>query len=62
MSRYPLRYWFMTSVGLMLGGAMGISESLWTHSGHEAVPGTFAALGLCMLGAVKLSIRSDGSG
>lgn len=62
MTKFPLRYWFVTSVGLMVGGAAGIAMTLWSHSGRESVPGTFAVLGLGIFVALRLFIRNSASG
>jgi hypothetical protein len=58
MTRYPLQYWFLISFGLIIGGAAGVTKQLATHSGREAVPGTFLIMGLSIFTSLRLFQRS----
>jgi hypothetical protein len=59
MRRFPLRYWLVTSCGLLVGGLAGIAKTLVEHSPRAAVPGTFAVLGTCIFASVNLYIESQ---
>lgn len=55
---YPLRYWLVVSVGLMLGGAAGITMVLRSHSNRTGVPGTFLVTGLWIYIALQIFVRN----
>jgi len=60
MRRYPLRFWFTSSVVLMVGGLVEMSRDLIFHIGKLPVGGTFFIWGLFLLLSLMLWIKKIG--
>lgn len=56
MMKYPLRFWFLASCALLIGGGTTMLRDVIEHNGHEAIGGTFFVTGLSLAAALKLWI------
>jgi hypothetical protein len=52
MNKYPLRFWFLESLALLLAGAIAVLKDLSLHDGKEAFGATFFFMGLGIGAAV----------
>jgi hypothetical protein len=57
MRRYPIRFWFLASLSLLIAGAVALGVDFLLRKGHEAFDGTFFFWGLGLLAAVNLWLR-----
>lgn len=52
MNRYPIRYWIVVAVSLMLGGGFALLKEVLRSGDHAAFGGTFIFLGIAILLAI----------
>lgn len=57
MARYPLRYWLLTAISLMLGGAASLLKEAVRGGGHFAFGATFVGMGFSILIAVGIFLK-----
>jgi hypothetical protein len=58
MTGFPLRYWFVASCSLAIGGAATTLRDLIEHNGRQGVGGSFLIAGLFIAVTLTLWIRA----
>ena len=57
MNRYPVRYWMVVAVSLILGGSMALMKEIATDGQHAAFGALFLFLGATILAAIGILMR-----
>lgn len=57
LGRYPLRYWFVASYSLVIGGGIVACRDFIAHNGRSGVGGSFLIVGLFIAATLLLWMR-----
>lgn len=62
MNRYPIRYWIVVAVSLILGGSAALLKEVMVGGHHAAFGTLFALWGISILLAIGILMRIRGKG
>jgi hypothetical protein len=61
MRKFPLRYWFVVSYSLVIGGAVAVLRDLIERDSHAGVGGSFLIAGLFIAATLTLWAKTFAS-